>query len=90
MSNKGLFKINSSWSHHIDLSYQSFFLHLSYNRGSSKTGSAASPPLAAHGMVDLNPHFFQARRAHQTWVSLGGQCRSADIAPAPVSPAVQG
>lgn len=58
VSNKELCKINTSWSHCTDLSYQSFFLHLSYN-SRSKTGSAASPPLEAHCMVDLNPHFFQ-------------------------------
>ena len=89
MSNQGLWKINTIWSRCIDLSYQSFFLHLYYNWGSSKAGSAASPPLAAHCMADLNPHFFQAKSAHQT-MSSGGRCRSATIAPAPISPAAQG
>lgn len=83
MSNKELCKINTSWSHGTDLSYLSFFLNLSYNQG-----SAASPPPAAHCMMDLNPHFFQARNACQTWVSLGGQCRSVAIVPAPISPTV--
>lgn len=89
MSNKELCKINTSWSHCTDLNYLSFFLHLSYN-SSSKTGSAASSPLAAHCMEDLNSHFFQAGSACQAWVSLGGQCRSAAIVPALVSPVVQG
>lgn len=54
MSNQGLWKINPTWSHCIYLSYQSFFLHLCYSWGSSKAGSAVSPPLAAHCMAGLN------------------------------------
>lgn len=89
MSNQGLWKINTSWSCWTDLSYQSFVLHLRFSWGSSNAGSVASPPLAAHCMADLNPHSFQAKSAYRS-VSLGGQCRSATIALAPVSQTAQG
>lgn len=87
--NQGIWKINTSRCLYTDLGYQSFFLHLHYSWGSSKAGSAASPPLAAHCMADLDPHCFQAKGAHQT-VSLDGRCRSATIPPAAISPAAQG